>query len=110
MRVDLQQSPSRQRAISTALLWPRGDIRDLPLRDGRGVSARVWPLLRGAETLPLLHWAQSLWRAGPYYAGPPRTDGLTPRHGAESRVARALSAGPSRYRQPTHIALGAQSP
>jgi len=35
--------------------------------------------LRWAETLPLLRWAQSLWRAGPYYAGPPRLARPVPR-------------------------------
>ena len=34
--------------------------------------------LRWAETLPLLRWAQSLWRAGPYYAGPGRPAWLVP--------------------------------
>ena len=87
------------------LRWARGFCESLALTmRGRNLATfalGAWSLslaltTPGRDTLPLLRWAQSLWRAGPYYAGPPRTDGLTPRHGAESRVARALWRGPER--------------
>ena len=46
-------------------------------RAGQMITVCLALTLSWAETLPLLpllRWAQSLWRATPYFAGPPRLD------------------------------------
>ena len=77
-------------AASTALARPVHRARSRSVTGhfcaGPLVSVCLALTLRWAETSPLLRWAKSLGRAGPYYAGPPRPYGSSLSLGAQSRV------------------------